>query len=63
MFQLEARAEASSFWRYASPVVALIITLVLSALLFVVMGKDPVRGLQIFCWNPGTAHAPSLSWH
>ena len=52
MFQLEARAEASGFWRYASPVVALAITLALSALLFVALGKDPVRGLQIFLLEP-----------
>ena len=52
MLQLEARAEASRFWRYASPVVALAITLALSALLFVMLGKDPVRGLQIFLLEP-----------
>ena len=52
MLQLEARAEASGFWRYASPVAALVITLGLSALLFVALGKDPVRGLQIFLFEP-----------
>ena len=52
MLQLEARAEASAFWRYASPVVALAITLALSALLFMTLGKDPVRGLQIFLLEP-----------
>ena len=52
MLQLEARAEASGFWRYASPVVALAITLVLSALLFMALGKDPVRGLQIVLLEP-----------
>ena len=52
MLKLEARGEASNFWRYASPVVALAITLALSALLFVVLGKDPVRGLQIFLIEP-----------
>ena len=52
MLQLEARAQASVFWRYASPVAALSITLALSALLFVALGKDPVRGLQIFLLEP-----------
>ncbi len=52
MLQLEARPQASSFWRYASPVAALAITLLLSALLFVALGKDPVRGLQIFLIEP-----------
>ena len=40
MLQLEARAEASGFWRYASPVVALAITLALSAMLFVALGTQ-----------------------
>ena len=52
MLKLEARGDASVFWRYASPVVALAITLALSALLFVALGKDPVRGLQIFLIEP-----------
>ena len=52
MLKLEARGEASNFWRYASPVAALAITLALSALLFVMLGKDPVRGLQIFLIEP-----------
>ena len=52
MLQLEARAEASSFWRYASPVAALAITLALSALLFMALGKDPIRGLQILLIEP-----------
>ena len=52
MLKLEARGDASVFWRYASPLVALAITLALSALLFVALGKDPVRGLQIFLIEP-----------
>ena len=52
MLRLEARPDASRFWRYASPVAALAITLLLSALLFVALGKDPVRGLQIFLIEP-----------
>ena len=52
MLKLEARGDASVFWRYASPLVALAITLALSALLFVALGKEPVRGLQIFLIEP-----------
>src|SRR4051812_10284397 len=52
MFKLEARPEASKFWGVASPLMALVITVILGSLLFVALGKDPVRGLQVFFWEP-----------
>ncbi len=52
MLKLEARPEPSKFWSIASPLLALVITVVLGALLFLAMGKDPVKGLQVFFWEP-----------
>jgi ABC-type uncharacterized transport system permease subunit len=52
MFKLEPRAEASRFWGIASPLLALLITVVLGAILFVALGKDPVKALQVFFWEP-----------
>jgi simple sugar transport system permease protein len=52
MFKLEARPESSRFWSMASPLLALVITIVLGTLLFAALGKDPVRGLQVFFWEP-----------
>jgi simple sugar transport system permease protein len=52
MLKLEMRPQASSFWRYASPVLALLITVALGIGLFVLLGKDPLRGLQMFFWEP-----------
>ena len=52
MVQLEVRPQASSFWTYASPLLALLITVLLGVALFVALGKDPVRGLQVFFWEP-----------
>ena len=52
MLRLEPRAHTSPFWRYASPLLALLITVVLGGLLFVLLGKDPVRGLGVFFWEP-----------
>ncbi len=47
------RPEAvSGFWSTASPLLALVITVVLGAILFVALGKDPVRALQVFFWEP-----------
>ena len=52
MLQLEARPQASRLWVYASPVLALVITVLIGVGLFVLLGKDPVRGLQVFFWEP-----------
>ncbi|NMM10774.1 MAG: ABC transporter permease [Polaromonas sp.] len=52
MPQFELRPQASSFWTYASPILALLITVVIGVLLFMALGKDPVRGLQVFFWEP-----------
>src|SRR6478609_7426696 len=52
MLKLEPRPAPSKFWSLASPVLALAITVVIGTLLFVALGKDPVRGLQVFFWEP-----------
>ena len=52
MLRLEPRAQTSPLWRYASPLLALAITVVLGTLLFAALGKDPVRGLTVFFWEP-----------
>ncbi|MFY8103610.1 MAG: ABC transporter permease, partial [Ramlibacter sp.] len=52
MFKLELRPQASPVWSIASPLLALVITVVLGSLLFLALGKDPVRGLQMFFWEP-----------
>ncbi len=52
MIKLEARPEPSSAWTYASPLLALLITVVIGALMFTALGKDPLRGLEMFFWLP-----------
>jgi general nucleoside transport system permease protein len=52
MLKLELRPQASHVWRYGSPLLALLITVALGIGLFVLLGKDPVRGLQMFFWEP-----------
>ena len=52
MLKLELRPQESKVWRYASPLLALAITVALGIGLFVLLGKDPVRGLQMFFWEP-----------
>ncbi|CAM4024096.1 ABC transporter permease [Paracidovorax anthurii] len=52
MLKLEPRPQASRLWTFGSPLLALAITVLLGVLLFGAMGKDPVRGLQVFFWEP-----------
>ena len=52
MLRLETRPEPSRLMSLASPLIALAVTTLLGLLLFVALGKDPVRGLQMFFWEP-----------
>jgi general nucleoside transport system permease protein len=52
MLKLEPRPQASQFWGIASPLLALVITVIIGTLLFVALGKDPVQGLRVFFWEP-----------
>ena len=52
MLRLEVRPQPSVRWGYASPLLALAITVVVGVILFALLGKDPVRGLQVFFWEP-----------
>ena len=52
MLKLEPRAQPSRAWTYGSPLLALAITVLIGMALFALLGKDPVRGLQVFFWEP-----------
>ena len=52
MLKLVARPQPSSFWRYGSPLLALLLTTLLGMALFMVLDKDPVRAMQMFFWEP-----------
>jgi simple sugar transport system permease protein len=52
VLRLEPRAEASRLMAAASPVLALALTAAIAALLFMALGKDPVRGLEVFFVEP-----------
>ena len=52
MLKLEARPQPSRLWSYASPVLALLITVVIGTLMFTALGKDPLKGLEMFFWLP-----------
>lgn len=52
MLKLEARPQLSKFWSFASPILALLITVLIGMALFALLGKDPVKGLLVFFWEP-----------
>src|SRR6218665_3114765 len=52
MFRLEPRPESSRLWSYGSPLLALALTVLIGTALFIALGKDPLRGLQLFFWEP-----------
>ena len=52
MLRLEARPQPSGFWSYGSPLLALLVTVVIGVILFAALGKDPLRGLEMFFWLP-----------
>ena len=52
MLKLEPRPQLSRFWSYGSPILALLITVLIGVVLFSALGKDPVKGLLVFFWEP-----------
>ncbi len=52
MLRLETRAQPSKTMSFASPLIALAITVVIGIGLFWILGKDPLRGLQMFFVEP-----------
>jgi simple sugar transport system permease protein len=52
LLRLEARPERSRTLAFASPLVALALTTLAGVLLFSALGKDPVRGLEMFFVEP-----------
>jgi len=52
MIRLEPRPQASAFWSYGSPILALLITVLIGVALFSLLGKDPLKALLVFFWEP-----------
>lgn len=52
MLKLEPRAQPSTLLAYTSPLLALALTVLIGAVLFAVLGKDPLQGLAMFFVEP-----------
>ena len=49
MIVLEKRPQASQFWSLATPVAAVVATMIFGGLLFAVLGKNPVEAIRTIC--------------
>jgi simple sugar transport system permease protein len=52
MLKLETRPQPSKVMSVASPLIALAVTVLIGVALFAMLGKDPLRGLQMFFVEP-----------
>ena len=52
MMTLEKRPQPSQFWLYATPLVAVVLTMLFGGLLFAALGKPPVEALSKIFWEP-----------
>jgi simple sugar transport system permease protein len=52
LLRLEPRGAQSRLWTYASPILAMVLTIIASAIIFSVLGKDPLESLYVFLVAP-----------
>ena len=52
MLRLEARPQPSKVMSFASPLLALALTVLIGMVMFALLGKDPLRALQMFFYEP-----------
>lgn len=61
MIQLVPRSTASTFWQIATPVMAVLATMIAGGILFAIMGHDPVTAIRTIFWDPLFGPAASYS--
>ncbi|KUP91158.1 ABC transporter permease [Tritonibacter horizontis] len=52
MIRLEKRPQPSRAWSLATPLVAVLATMVMGGLLFATLGKNPVEAIRTIFWDP-----------
>ena len=52
MIRLVPRTETSALWQIATPVMAVVATMLAGGLLFAIMGYDPVAAIRTIFWDP-----------
>ncbi|APX12452.1 ABC transporter permease [Tateyamaria omphalii] len=52
MIRIEARPQPSAVMAYATPVLAVLLTMIFGGVLFAVLGKDPLQAIATIFWEP-----------
>ncbi|MFN4130650.1 MAG: ABC transporter permease [Paracoccaceae bacterium] len=52
MLRLEKRPSPSRFWQGATPVLAVVLTMVAGGLMFAALGKNPFEAIRTIFWDP-----------
>ncbi|MEL6205003.1 MAG: ABC transporter permease [Pseudomonadota bacterium] len=52
MIVLEKRPTPSAFWQWATPLVAVLLTMVAGGLMFAALGQPPLEAIRIIFWDP-----------
>ncbi|WP_323006150.1 ABC transporter permease [Pseudorhodobacter sp.] len=52
MFILEKRPSPSQFWTWATPVLAVALTMIAGGMLFALLGKNPIEAIRTIFWDP-----------
>jgi simple sugar transport system permease protein len=52
MIRLERRPQPSQAWTWATPLLAVALTMVAGGLMFAALGKDPVEAIRSIFWDP-----------
>lgn len=52
MITLIRRPNPAKFWTYATPIVAVIATMIAGGLLFALLGKPPIEAIRVIFWDP-----------
>ncbi|WP_420566900.1 ABC transporter permease [Thalassovita sp.] len=52
MLRLEKRPQPSQMWTYATPVLAVVLTMIAGGILFTFLGKDPLVAIRTIFWDP-----------
>jgi general nucleoside transport system permease protein len=50
--RFEPRGNSSAFWRYASPLLAILLTILGTGIVFAILGRSPVRAVYTFLVEP-----------
>ncbi|MBD3677391.1 MAG: ABC transporter permease [Rhodobacteraceae bacterium] len=52
MIRLERRPTPSRLWAAATPILAVVLTMIAGGILFAILGKDPLEAIRTIFWDP-----------